>query len=254
MLYLPPKNKRSLSLSLSFGFLLLTLPVEAMKTTALVPPAEKVAGVSRAEYAVRWWQWVNRLPNGVRAYQDPTGYQCALNQSGEVWFLAGTDGTDDMVRDCSVPLGKYIFFPVITMLVHARPGKSLSCDQAKAEAADNNNHLAWAVVEIDGFRVGRVERYRIRSENCFDAFPDAPYLKNPALNFPAATEGYWLMLKPLSAGQHRISVKAGYGNPGKEYGDLEQVFEYRISVVQGQPIDPKRRVPKKDVEGIFVAR
>lgn len=215
---------------------------------------EKLGKLSQSDYVAKWWQWANRVPNGVRPYQDPTGSQCALNQSGEVWFLAGTDGTDEIIRNCKVPAGKYLFFPVITMLVHAKPGESLSCQQAKADASDNNNHPVLAVVEIDGKPIKNIERYRVRSPDCFDAFSEAPYIKKPASYFPAASDGYWLMLKPLAPGLHRISVNARYNNPGGELGDLEQVFEYRLLVESSGPGQRKAPKPVSTQEGMVAKR
>ena len=95
--------------------LLLAAPTPAAARDAVLSRAEKVSGVSQTDYVVRWWQWANRVPDGDKPYQDPTGSQCALNQAGDVWFLAGTDGTDDAHRHCTLPAGKYIFLPVINM-------------------------------------------------------------------------------------------------------------------------------------------
>jgi hypothetical protein len=200
-----------------------------------VPPTAKVTGLSQVEYAIRWWQWSNRVPAGVRPYQDPTGAQCGLNQTGEVWFLAGTDGTGDVVRHCTMPAGKYVFFPVINMIAHSKPGVPLTCGQANTAAAANNDHLVHAEVLIDGEAVPDVARHRLATPQCFDAFPVAPYLKRAQSYFPAATDGYWLMLEPLPPGVHWIRVNARYDNPGSERGDLEQVFEYELLVEDAPP-------------------
>jgi hypothetical protein len=223
----------------------------------VLPPTATVAGVSQADYAVRWWQWANRSRRGVRPYQDPTGALCGLHQSGEVWFLAGTDGTDDVVRHCTMPVGKYLFFPVITMIHMNTPKVPVSCAQAIASVAENNDHLGQAEVRIDGLRVRNIARHRQRTPECFDAFPDAPYLERkgdqPKDYFPAASDGYWLMVEPLTPGPHTVSVRARYDNKGAEYGDLEQVFEYQLQVGQDSE---KKQVPKprRPGEDIIVQR
>ena len=225
------------------------LPGHAAVAAAVLPPTNTVDGRAQAEYTARWWQWANRVRSGVKPFQDPTGAQCALNQSGNVWFLAGTDGTDDITRRCTIPTGKYLFFPIINMIAHSLPGKPLTCEQAKTEAAGNNEHLALAEVRIDGVLVRNIPAHHIRSEQCFDAFPLAPYIDNPKSYFPAATDGYWLMLKPLSPGSHRIVVRALYDNPGAESGDLEQNFEYQLQVTILRDEEP---VPKNPIEGLIV--
>ena len=209
---------------------LLATAAAAEPENPVVAPDEKVDGLTQREHAVRWWQWANLVPPGVRPYQDPTGAQCGLNQSGPVWFLAGTDGTADTRRHCRMPADKHVFLPVINMLAHSRPGKPLTCQQARAMAAANNDHLGAVEVTIDGQPVQRIERFRQSTPDCFDAFPVAPYLEKTGSWFPAATDGYWLMIRPLPAGIHVITVRARYDNPGGELGDMEQVFEYQLQV------------------------
>lgn len=212
----------------------------------VLPAKATVAGISQADYAVRWWQWANRSRRGVRPYQDPTGALCGLHQAGEVWFLAGTDGTDEVVRHCSVPVGKYLFLPVITMISMNTRDVPANCSQLVASVAENNEHLGQADVKIDDVLVHNIARHRQRTPSCFDAFPYASYLERkgdqPKDYFPAASDGYWLMVKPLAPGRHTISVRANYDNKGAEYGDLEQVFEYELDVGQGSD---KRQVPNQ---------
>ncbi|HVI59903.1 MAG TPA: hypothetical protein VM619_13665 [Luteimonas sp.] len=222
-------------------------PSLAASPASVLPPGARVAGQAQAEYTVKWWQWINRLPPGVRAYQDPTGAQCALNQSGEVWFLAGTDGTGDAARHCRMPAGKHVFFPVINMIAHSMPGKPVSCGDATAVVRANNDHLGEVEVTIDGVVVRHVELHRLVSPRCFDAFPSAPYLKKAQSWYPAATDGYWLMLQPLQPGMHLVSVKARYDNPGNDLGDLEQVFEYQLQVEDIHTSEPLRQPGTGDI-------
>jgi hypothetical protein len=212
-------------------------------TTPVLDPQQKVDGVSQAEYAERWWQWATRLPDGVRAYQDPSGAQCGMNQSGPVWFLAGTEGTMRVSRQCDVPSGHFIFFPVITMIVHAGPGRPIDCKTAQAHVRDNNDHLAEASVMLDGRVIQQVDLHRIRSARCFDAYTNAQYLEHHEAYVPAAIDGYWNMLGPLSEGTHHLVVHARYDNAGKPLGDLEQTFDYELRVVPDNPTPTLRSTP-----------
>ena len=49
-------------------------------------------GVSDADWTAKWWQWVLSLPVEINPVKDLTGKNCATNQNGPVWFLAGTVG------------------------------------------------------------------------------------------------------------------------------------------------------------------
>ena len=205
------------------------LAAHAVDHTRVLDPQEKVAGRSQADYAIAWWQWVMRLPDGVRAYQDPSGAQCAINQEGPVWFLAGTEGTMDARRECLIPADTHVFVPVIAVLAHASPGKPLACGQAQASVRATNDHLAQAQVLLDGEVIAHVPDHRLRTR-CFDAFQDAKYVERHAPYVPAASDGYWLMLAPLPPGTHRLSIRARYDHPGGLQGDLEEVFEYQLRV------------------------
>ncbi len=219
------------------------LPAIAADPPVVLPATALVDGVAQSDYAIRWWQWAHRSRRGVRPFQDPTGDLCGLNQSGEVWFLAGTDGTDDVIRRCTIPAGKYVFLPVINMIVMHTPTAPLTCAQAVNGAAANNEHLVETTVEIDGIAIADIASHRQRTPACFDAYPNAPYLERigdqPQDYFPAASDGYWLMIKPLSPGLHHLSVHARYDNPGAVLGDLEQVFEYQLTVGDPAPSDKK---------------
>ena len=191
-------------------------------------PAEKVDGKRVDAYPALWWQWVNRKRWGARAFQDASGAQCALNQAGPVWFLAGTDGTDEAKRRCRVPTGKHVFLPLITMVANAMPGESRGCAELKAEAAENNAHVVFTEVSVDGKRID-THGLRMASE-CFNANEHADYLKHAPTGQVSATDGYWLMLAPFANGAHTIKVNVRYNNPGADYGDMEQVFEYELDV------------------------
>ena len=223
------------------GLLLLVLGVMSNAAAAPAPrvlgPAERVDGKRVDAYPALWWQWVNRKRWGATAFQDPTGAQCALNQSGPVWFLAGTDGTDEFHRRCRVPSGKHVFLPVVTMIENAPAGDTRTCAQLKAEAADNNDHLVVTEVSVDGVAID-VRPLRMASGECFNGNAFSDYLKDGGAGYRSATDGYWLMLAPFADGQHSLRVNVRYDNPGAEVGDMEQVFDYELEVGGEEPSPP----------------
>jgi len=211
--------------------IMLLAPLDAHAGGPVVlKPTENIGGQPQAAFVSQWWQWVMRLPDGVRAYQDPSGAQCGLNQSGPVWFLAGTEGTDEVARECTIPGGRYLLLPVIAAIGHSKPGHPLSCTQAKAAAQNDHGPLQQAQVILDGKAITGIEHYRQQSSACFDAFANAKYLDHPESYMPSATDGYWLMLRPLPAGIHHLSVRARYGSTKAMPDGLEQVFEYELHI------------------------
>jgi hypothetical protein len=149
-----------------------------------------------------------------------------MDQSGPVWFLAGTDGTFEPRRRCVVPEGKYLLLPVINMVYWQRTDvdERMPCADLQRGSAVNNDHLVSAVVVLDGKPLGDMRVHRVRSEGCFALDP------GDAASPLAAADGYWLMLKPLPRGHHTIRVGANYGAPGQAYGNMVQNFEYELDV------------------------
>lgn len=191
---------------------------------------EKIEGKYLHEYVNTWWQWTNTMEKQESPVLDRTGDKCHVNQSGEVWFLAGGYGTSKINRTCVVPEGKYIFFPVINMVYWPKRGAKLSCDSVKRAAALNNDKILSIHVEINGKEIPEAINYRIASEQCFDLLGLIPKEYNAPKVYPTATDGYWVMLKPLAAGTHKLKFYAQYNRSGGAYGEMAQDIEYEIIV------------------------
>ena len=83
----------------------------------IAPIHTKPAGQTYGRWAAEWWQWALGVPAAVNPLIDTTGEHCAQRQVDKVWFLAGSFfSPDPVVRDCEVPAGKSLFFPLINNL------------------------------------------------------------------------------------------------------------------------------------------
>ncbi|HEV8695279.1 MAG TPA: hypothetical protein VGQ93_14010 [Lysobacter sp.] len=188
-----------------------------------IPADNAVEGISQAQWSARWWQWVGRFPNVNEVpIRDPDGQRCAQHQEdGPVWFLAGTDGNFDAVRNCTIPAGKHLFVPLINWLAtRGLQEIPMSCAEKKAEAAKVADHVLSGLVLLDGRPVGELKRMRVASDSCFD-------IRNSP---PGATDGYWLMLKPLPPGKHQLAIAAAYRDGPKQ---MLQNFRYELDVEGG---------------------
>jgi hypothetical protein len=174
------------------------------QTEVLVPPDEPVANVSQAEWSRAWWQWAGSFGREQSPVADRTGENCHLKQSGPVWFLAGTYGTQRTIRTCTVPRGKHVFFPLINYVVMPRRGEACdSCCASRAETAKSaTDHPSNLILDLDGRRIENLARHRQASAECFDmgALAEPKYQV-----FPSAANGYYVMLKPLSPGKHVLN-------------------------------------------------
>ena len=160
-----------------------------------------VADLNQAQWSARWWRWVGRFDDiNAVPQRDPNGGRCAMHQEGPVWFLAGTDGTFDAVRTCTIPADKYVFVPLINWVVHRGvQDATMSCADKQAEAARRADHVVTGLVLLDGRPVGELQRMRVASGGCFEM---------SAQNTASASDGYWLMLKPLPPGKHQLAIAA----------------------------------------------
>jgi hypothetical protein len=190
--------------SAAFAVLLAALagPQARAETHAVVPAAEPVAGLSQVEWSRAWWQWAGAFDYDESPVTDRTGELCASKQSGDVWFLAGTFGTKRTVRTCTVPRGKYLFFPLVNHVALPRGHAPTSCLSLTSMVAAMTDEVSSLVLEVDGVRVDKLAEHRQATKQCFDLGA----LSEPkARVFPSAANGYYVMLRPLSPGKHTLN-------------------------------------------------
>ncbi len=98
---------------LVLALLLVSLPAKAdgNPNPGIAATQSNAYGKSYGQWAADWWNWALSGPDGNNVLQDTTGALCGLNQSGPVWFLAGTLNSGAAERTCTVPAGKGRLFP-----------------------------------------------------------------------------------------------------------------------------------------------
>jgi hypothetical protein len=180
------------------------------------------------DLTAKWWQWAVSIPatsNPILSdsTSDPTGSLCGVNQAGIVWFLGGTIG-GKVTRNCNIPFGKAILFPVINAewsvaeananegncpySTNVISGSSKAALQACAKAAMDT--VTTTQASIDGVSIQDLyNNYRVQSPLFnFNAVQDNIFAI-PSGSTKAVSDGWWVLLSPLSKGQHTIVF---YGN------------------------------------------
>ena len=180
----------------------------------VLPIGSMPGGKTYGEWTAAWWQWALSIPADRNPILDPTGEFCGEGQNGPVWFYAATFG-NSAERSCTIPTGKMIFMPVFPCIFGAAVGDcepigSGPCDVPTLQAAAAAATLAAEVLQvtIDGVPVQSIRDYRAFSPGPFSiTFPEGAVFGLPAGTFfPNVSDGYWLMLAPLSRGEHTIEV------------------------------------------------
>jgi hypothetical protein len=210
----------------------------------VLPPGSTPKGLTYGEWSAQWWQWALGILAEMNPLLDGTGEFCDVDQSGSVWFLAGifgdTGGTN--VRECTIPPGKMLFFPVINSVwITTCLNEPRTQDEIRPLVAPFIDAATGLAVEVDGVPLQNLEQYRVESplfctpldlygiETAEDleaadicpAGESVPvcYTPNPDELFgtydgfgPAMADGYWIMLAPLSVGEHTIQFDARSGD------------------------------------------
>jgi hypothetical protein len=167
-------------------------------------------GNTYGELSARWWQWLLSIP---AATNPNTGGDCAQGQYDDVWFLAGAFG-GRATRTCIIPAGKPIFFPVINTIAYKPTSDETLLDLRKLAAAFIDSIISMQVT-IDGTTMnkGELASFRVRSPSFTVIAPKKGLvppgkLQSPGNTDPLVSDGYWLLLSPLSTGMHQINFQA----------------------------------------------
>jgi hypothetical protein len=201
-------------------------PVHAGKGNAdnpgVLPPHSRPDGKTYGQWGAAWWQWAYSFPAEINPILDETGAFSGLGQSGPVWFLAGSSGAT-VERACTVPFGKAIFFPIINVLndypcppssnFEPAPGQSLADFLTQADDW-YMNHVTALAVEVDGVALQNLREYRgtsrlfhVKADPSLESVMDPCITGTPQ---PAVSDGYWVMLAPLTPGHHILHFTGTY--------------------------------------------
>ena len=197
--------KTTLGMKIKTGAFALALTMVANVTVAQYPPASHLA--------TSWWQWVFETPASENPLTDTTGQFAAVNQSGRVWFLAGNAG-GTTVRTITVPSGKALFFPIVNVFdvedAIIAGGVKLFLVPKPVQVAQTfvSNVIATATglsCEVDGSPVPITAANLEQSTPFSLHLPADNILGVPAgVYYPAVDSGYYVLLPPMSAGQHTV--------------------------------------------------
>jgi hypothetical protein len=200
---------------------------ERQSAKQVFPPHARPFDKSFAEWSAEWWQFVFSLPASENPILDTVGTACAVGQHGPVWFLVGSFGSTPVLRTCSIPEGEALFFPVVNQAdinVAAQTVREL-----RAEIAPCGDAANALVAEVDGEPIENLQKSRVKSVP-FEITVPQDGLLDPGTYSPAVGDGYYVMLKPLSRGNHTIHF-SGQEPAGQKCSAVDVDITYVLTVV-----------------------
>jgi hypothetical protein len=224
-------RRRALVLSVTAGALALSLaaaPAAPARSSAGLLVDGPVGNLSVSQWTALWWQWAYAPPVHNPPFTgpisnplfDPTGAVCAVGQAGPVWFLAGTSTGGSVTRSCTVPAGVKLLIPLINIegdnIGVVPPFSPSELRAAVAAGIDTVDELH---LSVDGRSVPSdvLFDHRVQSpvfayglppqDNAVQGFEDGQgYI------FPVVSDGYWVLLNPLPAGDHVIDFGGAFSS------------------------------------------
>lgn len=212
-------------------------------SSAVYPPGNSVSGLSYDEWSATWWQWLLAIPTGPgndpNPQDQPTGaVDCSLNQSGPVWFLAGSGSGATVTRTCSanIPSTVSLMFPLINIECSTQDEPPFHCTDAAscrrcAASFASNFGPATLHASVDGVEVlSSGQGFRAQSPFFSFTTPANNILSSAGGPGMSVGDGYWVMLKPLSPGQH--TIKFGGAVVRGAFSGFTQNVTYNVTVSQ----------------------
>jgi hypothetical protein len=210
----------------------------------------------------KWWQWALEIPTPINPLIDANpcnvnqhGYFFFIGgvfvpvttsdtsgtskfsdiyQTRDVGHSSDTSVSSDtsghIERTCTIPKGKAIFFPVYNSFSTFGPqppaaGAPLTLQEAIKTVKDIVNDATNLKVSVDGVNIKVDSKLRTLTRIFEFTLPADNLFGDPALagHYKAIADGYWVALKPLSVGNHEISISANHPS-----GDIDITYHIKV--------------------------
>jgi hypothetical protein len=174
----------------------------------------KFKGLTSGEWLAGWWQAV--FSTAVEAGSHPLIDGGAFGGNNRTVFLGAPvlpAGSPKVTIPVTVPPETHLVVPIITVecsVAEPPPFNGEDEPQLRACANDLLDQVSEPYAQVDGTVLKDPYTYRVETP----LFRYGPLTADNILNLPTGTQsdavgaGYVLMLRPLSVGVHRITLRA----------------------------------------------
>jgi len=199
----------------------------------VIPPWGRHLEQLYGELGAEFWKTGFSIP--VVDSDHPFFSGGAFGDSKGLMFLSGVGAGTPSV-DVTIPAGTFLFFPVVNAecsVVEPDPFHGDNEAEMRECANGHIDNTSGLFAEIDDVTVENLDDYRVDSP----LFEFGPLPADNIYGLPESTTSYsvdagvYLLLAPLSVGQHTIH----FGGTFDEFGYTIDTT-YNITVVAGQPL------------------
>jgi hypothetical protein len=190
----------------------------------VLQPHSVIKGKKIGDWGSEWWKWAYSFEKQFSPVNDDTGQNCNLGQEGNIWFLAGSYSTKPIVRECFIPEGKILLFPIINFINHSSEKQPGSCESVTGIVNRVTQRAENLYVRINNVELKEPYSHREASSICFDPFEKAPIIINRSSGYPAASDGYWIAIKNLPIGTHILQF-------GGNVLEFRQNITYKLHII-----------------------
>jgi len=208
-------------LALTLAMLLVTVSVASAGGNAnpgVLPPNSRVQGLTYGEWSARLMQSVFGLPLSENPAAGAPWTGCYLERVGNVGLGVPFFGSGTFT--CEMPVGTMLYLLVIASECSTlEPPPFYGSNEAELRACATSTAFADLQASIDGVAIQDVADYLVTSPLYQLTLPEGNVLGLPAGTGDSVAYGAFLMLAPLSPGQHTVHV----------HGAVPGAFEYDMT-------------------------
>ena len=196
------------------------LSSESLSLTA--SGGENPYGKPLEEWAKDFWQWHATLPQDVVSIDPKTNLNnCILgsDEQGKMTFLFNVYDVDYSTK-CGITSKSPILIPLLVGECDPEaPGAESSkiedlqaCPRESDETMVSwevklDNHVLFKKAGIDEVNAQWISKILVRNSSLFNlTFPEDNLFEADPGTFPAAVDGYYLILDPLLPGEHTLTI------------------------------------------------
>jgi hypothetical protein len=231
---------RSLGLALAVGMLTTLTACDHDD-----PVVHQSSSAARHEYEKQvrnWTRWALEQPHSTASpIADTSGEFCDVDQSGQVWRLAGTFG-GPVERSCTIPADRYLFFPLVNRWCIAPEGAYESPEAFQEFLHEyypwNREHTCILTLRLDGVDLlgdDLADLDEALYVDVYDTFITDINADNWATQYGfeggptvTAADGHFALLRPLEPGEHVLEFGGTICDEGEV--DFETSAVYHLTV------------------------